>query len=157
MKEQILPALPIVGKLRLKSFDGKSLCSIDVVNKGRSSSQLEPFFQECFDKFYAYLSGKTTSLDIPLDFSHLTDFQKRVLKEMKKIPYGQVHSYKQIAIGMKSKGYQAIGSACGKNPFMLIYPCHRVIGSDNLGGFAHGPEMKQKLLKLEGAELSFNS
>lgn len=156
MKEQILPALPIVGKLRLKSFDGKSLCSIDVA-KGRSASQLDPFFQECYDKFHAFLSGETTSLDIPLDFSLLTDFQIRVLIEMKKIPYGKVHSYKEIATKMRSKAYQAIGSACGKNPFMLIYPCHRVIGSNNLGGFAHGLEMKQKLLKLEGIELTFNS
>lgn len=76
---------------------------------------------------------------------------------MKKIPYGKVHSYKEIATKMRSKAYQAIGSACGKNPFMLIYPCHRVIGSNNLGGFAHGLEMKQKLLKLEGIELTFNS
>lgn len=156
MKEQILPALPIVGKLRLTSLDGKSLCSIDVV-QGRSSSNLDPFFQECFDKFHAYLTGEATTLDIPLDISHLTDFQLRVLKEMRKIPYGKVHSYKQIAERMKSKGYQAIGSACGKNPFLLIYPCHRVIGSNNLGGFAHGLEMKQKLLKLEGTKLTFNS
>lgn len=149
MKEQILPPLPIVGKLRLKSRDGKTLCSIDVVS-GKSSALLDPFFQECFDKLQNFLSGKSKDLNIPIDLSVVTPFQLQVLKEMKKIPYGEVRSYKDLAIKMKSKGYQAIGSACGKNPLMLIYPCHRVVGSQNLGGFAHGLDMKKALLLLEG-------
>jgi O-6-methylguanine DNA methyltransferase len=150
MKEQILPPLPIVGKLRLKSRDGKTLASIDVVVTQKSSSKLDPFFQECFEKFHHFLLGKAKDLDIPIDLSALTPFQLMVLKEMKKIPYGEVKSYKDLAIKMKSKGYQAIGTACGKNPLMLIYPCHRVVGSKNLGGFAHGLVMKKALLKLEG-------
>lgn len=69
---------------------------------------------------------------------------------MKDIPHGQVATYKEIAEKLESKAYQAIGSACGKNPFLLIYPCHRVVGSNDIGGFAHGIPMKKELLKLEG-------
>lgn len=150
MKEQfvILPDLPIVGTLKLFSKDGFSLTSINVVNK-QNSSQLSPFFNSCYLELAKYLSGNSRNLKIKIDMSGLTNFQTNVLKEMKKIPYGQVASYKELAQGMNSKGYQAIGSACGKNPFFLIYPCHRVLGSKDLGGFAHGLEMKKKLLLLE--------
>ena len=153
MKEQlmtvILPELPIVGVLKLSSTDGKTICKIDVVKKQKAST-LSPFFTSCFEELSQYLSGKKQQLDLPLDFSGMGDFQKKVLKEMRKIPYGKVQSYKDLAMRMKTKGYQAIGSACGKNPFMLIYPCHRVVGSKDLGGFAHGPKMKKALLTLEG-------
>jgi len=70
---------------------------------------------------------------------------------MKAIPYGKTSTYKDLANKMNSKAFQAIGSACGRNPFMLIYPCHRVLGTGNLGGFAHGLKMKKQLLSLEGA------
>lgn len=148
MKEQILPELPIVGKLKLSTNDGRKLSGITVV-KGKSSAKLEPFFQQCYEEIKKFLNGETQKIDIPLDYSDLTPFQFRVLKEMEKIPYGKVATYKDLAKGLKTKGYQAIGTACGKNPFMLIYPCHRVLGSNDLGGFAHGLTMKKALLSLE--------
>ncbi len=154
MKEQItsavLPSLPIVGTLKLSTRDGESLCAIHVVKKQRAS-KLNPFFQSCFEELHAFLIGKKPEISIPLDTFGLSPFQMKVLNEMKKIPYGQVETYKDLAQRMKSKGFQAIGSACGKNPFMLIYPCHRVVGSSGPGGFAHGLKMKTELLKLEQA------
>ena len=48
---------------------------------------------------------------------------------------------------------QAVGQACKKNPVILIIPCHRVIASDGIGGFAYGSCMKNKLLNHEGIEL----
>lgn len=151
MKEQfvILPELPIVGFLKLGTRDEKSLSSINVV-KRQKPSELSLFFQNCFTEFDSFLSGESRVIKIKLDLSSLSEFQLCVLKEMKKIPYGKVASYKEIADKMNSKAYQAIGSACGRNPFLLIYPCHRVVGNNNLGGFAHGLEMKKSLLKLEG-------
>ncbi len=151
MKEQfaILPVLPIVGTLRLTSLDGKSLSSINVVKK-QKATVLSPFFKHCFDELQNYLAGKSQDFDIELDTTGLTEFHLKVLKEMKKIPFGTVASYKDLAMGLNSKGYQAIGTACGNNPFMLIYPCHRIVGSKDLGGFAHGLKMKQELLVLEG-------
>ncbi|MGE3610828.1 MAG: methylated-DNA--[protein]-cysteine S-methyltransferase [Bacteriovoracaceae bacterium] len=150
MKEQfaILPELPIVGTLRVKSLDGKTIASIEVV-KRQAPTLLNPFFKKCFTEFELFLKGKKKNIDIQLDHSSLTPFQARVLKEMKKIPYGEIQTYKDLALRMKTKGYQAIGSACGKNPFLLIYPCHRVVGSKDLGGFAHGLKMKKELLLLE--------
>lgn len=159
MKEQIksvvLPSLPIVGKLRLDSRDGKSICHM-TVDKGPVTKNLDPFFLECHEKLQDFLTGKTNKIQIKLDFSGLTDFQKEVLKAMKTIPYGKTATYKDLAVKMDSRAFQAIGSACGRNPFMLIYPCHRVLGSDNIGGFAHGLEMKVKLLNLENTDYSIS-
>jgi O-6-methylguanine DNA methyltransferase len=151
MKEQtaILPELPIVGTLKLTTRDGKSLSGIDVV-KARPPSELSAFFQMCLSELQGFLEGQRTHIQLPLDLSSVSLFQRRVLEAMKHIPYGSVASYKDLAEELNTKGYQAIGTACGKNPFLLIYPCHRVIGSHDLGGFAHGLEMKKALLRLEG-------
>ncbi len=147
----ILPSLPIVGTLRLTSRDGKTISHIDVV-EGRSKN-MNPFFDSCFEELKKYLEGKKRTLELPLDMKGITPFQAKVLKEMKKIPYGQVRSYGELAKALKSKAFQAIGGACGNNPFMLIYPCHRVVGTNGPGGFAHGLKMKAELLKLEGYSL----
>lgn len=152
MKEQtiILPILPIVGNLKLSSRDGKSLCHIDVVRKQKGHIPTG-FFKECFDEFESFLNARTRQINLPLDFSGLTPFHARLLRQMAQIPYGKLATYKDLAEAIKSKGFQAVGTACGKNPFMLLYPCHRVVGSKDLGGFAHGLLMKKKLLHLEGS------
>jgi O-6-methylguanine DNA methyltransferase len=151
MLTAILPSLPVVGILKLTSRDGKTISNIEVV-KGKSTG-MNPLFESCFVELKNYLDGKKTNLELPLDMKGLTTFQVKVLKEMKKIPYGEVRSYGELAKAMKSKAFQAIGNACGKNPFMLIYPCHRVVGTNGPGGFAHGLKMKSELLKLEGFRL----
>jgi O-6-methylguanine DNA methyltransferase len=148
LKSAVLPLLPIVGTLKLTSKDGSSLYSIEVVESQKADS-LDPFFQDCFEKLSKFLQGKTQDISIKLDHSSATPFQQEVLKAMKAIPFGKVATYKDLALKMNSRAYQAIGSACGKNPFLLIYPCHRVLGSNGLGGFAHGLEMKKALLNLE--------
>ena len=84
-----------------------------------------------------------------------TDFQKRVWKEIDKIPYGITVTYKEIAekIG-RPNASRAVANACGRNPSPLIRPCHRVIRSDgSIGGYSAsgGAKMKMKLLKKERA------
>lgn len=97
-----------------------------------------------------YLDGKRKKFTLPLDLRG-TDFQKKVWKELIKIPYGETRTYKDIANMIQvPKGYRAVGSALNKNPVPIIVPCHRVIGSNgSLVGFAGGLELKAKLLELE--------
>ena len=80
-----------------------------------------------------------------------TDFQKRVWQELLNIPYGQTRTYKEIAKSIgNEKAVRAVATAIGKNPLMIIIPCHRVIGSDGkLRGYAYGVGVKEKLLSLE--------
>ena len=82
-----------------------------------------------------------------------TEFQIRVWNELKKIPKGQTRTYKEIAklIG-KPTAARAVANACGKNPYPITIPCHRVIRSDGgLGGYSGegGVEKKKLLLKNE--------
>ena len=82
-----------------------------------------------------------------------TDFQVSVWKEIAKIPYGETRTYKDLAIAIgKPNSSRAVANACGKNPYPLIIPCHRVIRTDgNLGGYSGvgGLKTKKKLLEQE--------
>tara|TARA_B110000259_G_scaffold61113_1_gene72152 strand:+ start:68 stop:349 length:282 start_codon:yes stop_codon:yes gene_type:complete len=88
-----------------------------------------------------------------------TEFQLKVWNQIKKIPKGNVKTYKEIAeiIGRPNSA-RAVANACGKNPFLIKIPCHRVIRSDGgLGGYSGkgGVDMKKKLLMNEGC-MKFN-
>ena len=79
-----------------------------------------------------------------------TKFQLKVWKYLKTIPKGQVKTYKQVAIAIKSpKSARAVANACGKNPYAPKIPCHRVIRSDGgLGGYSGRGGIKTKLRLL---------
>ena len=87
-----------------------------------------------------------------------TDFQKRVWEAMDAIPYGATHTYGHLAATMRGAGIpasaQAIGGAVGRNPLLLIRPCHRVVAADGPGGYAAGAEAKAWLLAHEAATAS---
>lgn len=81
----------------------------------------------------------------------MTEFEKKVLKIVSKIPLGEVRSYKWVAekVG-KPRAYRAVANALAKNPYPLFIPCHRVVKSSNdSGGYSLGKTLKQKLIKLE--------
>ncbi len=101
-----------------------------------------------------YCSGENVALgSVPVDWSSLTAFQKKVLKAAAQIPYGSVDTYGGLArkIGIPC-GARAVGSALAQNPFPLFIPCHRIIrGDGSISGFsaAGGTGLKRRLLKME--------
>ena len=97
-----------------------------------------------------YFAGKRKEFDIPTRLEG-TEFQKRVREELRKIPYGKTVTYKDIAEAVGCpKGCRAVGLANNRNPISIIYPCHRVIGSNgSLTGYGGGLDVKEKLLELE--------
>ena len=77
--------------------------------------------------------------------------QKKIWKELQKIPYGETRSYGFIAKKLKTSP-RYVGNVCGQNKHLLIIPCHRVVCSDgSLGGFSGlgGIKLKNKLIKME--------
>ncbi len=79
-----------------------------------------------------------------------TRFQKRVWKELIKIPRGKTITYFELARRIGSpRACRAVGNACGKNPLPVAIPCHRVVAANGLGGFTGGLKKKIRLLKLE--------
>lgn len=83
-----------------------------------------------------------------------TDFQKRVWEAMDAIPYGATHTYGHLAATMRGAGIPASAQAVGRNPLLLIRPCHRVVAADGPGGYAAGAEAKAWLLAHEAATAS---
>jgi len=110
--------------------------------------------REAYLQLDEYLDGKRRDFNLPLE-PQGTDFQRHIWKVLCEIPYGETITYKELAEMIRNpKAIRAAGGANGKNPIYIIIPCHRVIGSNgNLTGYAGGLDMKEKLLKLEGAEL----
>jgi methylated-DNA-[protein]-cysteine S-methyltransferase len=98
-----------------------------------------------------YFAGTRRDFDLPLRM-HGTDFQKRVWRQLTKIPFGETWSYGQLAKRIENpNAFRAVGLANGRNPIAVIVPCHRVIGADgSLTGFGGGLPRKQWLLAHEG-------
>lgn len=109
--------------------------------------------RSAYSQLKSYLSGKRCDFDLPLD-PQGTPFQKQVWNASLEIPYGKTITYKVLAqMISKPKSVRAIGAANGKNPIYIVIPCHRIVGSNgSLTGYGGGLEMKENLLKLEGAE-----
>lgn len=100
-----------------------------------------------------YFEGRRTAFDIQVDVAFLPSFQQLVLRELARVPYGELTTYGALAgsIG-KPRAARAVGGALNRNPVPIILPCHRVVGSTgSLVGYAGGLERKQALLTLEGA------
>ena len=97
-----------------------------------------------------YFKRERREFDIPLNPKG-TNFQLSVWDALKKIPYGETRSYKQIAQTINNpNACRAVGMANNKNPIWIIIPCHRVIGaSGELTGYGGGLDMKQRLLDIE--------
>jgi methylated-DNA-[protein]-cysteine S-methyltransferase len=100
-----------------------------------------------------YFAARRRRFELPLDWTLVGPFGRRVLDAATAIPYGEVLSYAQVAAEAGSaRGSRAAGNALGANPIPIVVPCHRVLrGGGALGGYAGGLERKRYLLELEGA------
>lgn len=87
-----------------------------------------------------------------------TDFQKRVWEAMDAIPYGATRTYGHLTATLWDAGVpasaQAVGGAVGRNPLLLIRPCHRVVAATSPGGYAAGRDVKAWLFAHEEATAS---
>ncbi len=91
-------------------------------------------------------------------------FKQKIYHLTKKIPKGNVTTYKIIAEAAGTKAYRAVGNALNKNPNGILnckgknmVPCHRVVDSKgHLHGFAHGLKKKAELLRKEGIKVKDN-
>lgn len=103
----------------------------------------------------AYFAGEPVDFDLCLDM-HGTPFQRSVWRALLSIAPGTTRSYGEIAMSLgAASAVRAVGGAVGRNPFSVIVPCHRVVGSNgSLTGYAAGLDRKRALLELERALVS---
>lgn len=115
-------------------------------------SAASPFLTEVEAQVRAYLQGRLRLLDLPHILPEHPPFRYRLWREAQAIPYGTVLSYGGLAAHAGSpRAARAAGNAMSVNPLFLLVPCHRVIAAGNrLGGYGGRPELKMRLLRLEG-------
>ena len=102
-----------------------------------------------------YFEGKRHAFDLPIDVARLAEFNRRVLRELSRVPYGEVVTYGELAArSARPRAARAVGTVMNRNPLPIVLPCHRVVGANGkLVGYAGGLDRKEKLLRLEGAIL----
>ncbi len=110
--------------------------------------------ENLIQKVKEYYTGKKVDFtDYQLSLDSYTNFKKEILQTVKKIPYGEIRSYKEAAEAAGyPRAYRAVGSAMRNNPLPLVVPCHRVIKNDgSLGGFSGQKDnpLKKKMIDLE--------
>ncbi len=126
----------------LKNRMGARMLSQGDDRKHEFSRQINEFFQGTRKDFHLPISR--------LFLERGTAFQQMVWNELKKIPFGETRTYGTMArlLG-RPRSSRAVGQACGANPLVLIIPCHRVIATRGLGGFAGGTAIKHYLIEFE--------
>lgn len=103
-----------------------------------------------FGQITEYLEGRRREFDFPCRLRG-TEFQQKVWRALRAIPYGETRTYGEIAAAVGNpKAARAVGMANHQNPVLIAVPCHRVIGADgSLVGYGSGLDMKEALLRLE--------
>ena len=152
-----MPSLSIpspVGPLTIEEQDDK-IVAISWSN-GASRGNGSPLLDEAARQLAAYFEGRLSHFDLPLAPAG-SPFEKRVWVAMQQIPYGETRSYGDLAT-MVGSAPRPVGRACGHNPIPIVIPCHRVLRSGGvIGNYGGGPEMKARLLALEGAKVAGTS
>ncbi len=121
-------------------------------------SSVPTWIRKLATRLQSYAAGHEEKFDdVPLDLTHLSAFQNRVVRSCRKIGRGNVRTYGELATTAGSPGAaRAVGNVMAQNRYPIIVPCHRVVGSGGcLGGFSarDGISMKRRMLDMEGAQL----
>jgi len=108
------------------------------------------------ERFVRFFAGERDGfLDVEIDLDEATPFQRAVAEALRRIPYGEVVTYGELAALAGHPGaHRAVGSFCAHNRFAIVVPCHRVVAADGIGPYGSlGADYKRRLLALEGASL----
>jgi AraC family transcriptional regulator, regulatory protein of adaptative response / methylated-DNA-[protein]-cysteine methyltransferase len=116
------------------------------------SKPYHPDFQKWVEALNGFLAGTQPHLVLPLDIQ-ATVFQIRVWYYLQTIPYGEVQSYGEVAVGIGNpNATRAVARACAANTVALVIPCHRFIrATGELGGYRWGLARKRTLIDRERA------
>ena len=139
-----------LGSLLLQG-DADGIQKLSVVEDPQDpSAEIPAELQSAAQQIHEYFQGQRSIFDLKLN-PQGTSFQKQVWTQLAEIPFGKTATYMDMAKRLGDpKSIRAAASANGKNPIMIIIPCHRVIGSDgSLTGYAGGLWRKKWLLEHE--------
>jgi methylated-DNA-[protein]-cysteine S-methyltransferase len=138
-----------VGELWL---EGETLLYHELPTRGGSPVGGHPLG----DRMRSYFAGSRDRFDdVGLDLDGYTAFQLAVVEALRRVPWGEVVTYAELAaLAGYPNAQRAAGTVCAENRFPLVVPCHRVVSASGIGGYgASGVEVKRRLLELEGVSL----
>jgi len=148
-----------VGWIRITAKP-EGICSLIFSEPKNENPTPGGILSDCLTQLGNYFDGSLKVFDLPLAPAG-SPFQLQVWKELVKIPYGQVITYRDLANRLHGPTYtRIVGQANSKNPVSILIPCHRVVGMNGaLTGYAGGLWRKKFLLDLEqkGNHAGFNS
>lgn len=138
-----------IGLIELQAVQGE-LLSLNFQEVKRYPEEEIPVLSAAKTQLDEYFEGERKEFKLPLRIEG-TDFQENVWRQLRKIPYGDTFSYKEVAAAIgNDKAYRAVGNANNKNNIPIIIPCHRVTTSDGkTGGYGAGIWRKKWLLQHE--------
>lgn len=144
-----------IGILRVNA-DERKLRGIALVEKTQEDHP-NAITKKAVLELEEYFSGKRECFCVAA-LPHGTPFQLSVWSALSQVPYGKVVTYSQLAAAIgKPTACRAVANAVGKNPLLILLPCHRVVASNGLGGFSAGLSAKRRLLTLEGVKITEKS
>jgi methylated-DNA-[protein]-cysteine S-methyltransferase len=146
MKQKFNAIIPSpVGKLGIRVSRNK-ITGIEFLGDGfKPFVQDDAFVREVIEQLDHYFDDASWKFTLPVS-AEGTDFQRRVWTRMRRIPAGKITRYGTIANQLDSSP-RAVGGACRANPIPIITPCHRVVSSTGIGGFAGKTKGKKIRIK----------
>jgi methylated-DNA-[protein]-cysteine S-methyltransferase len=123
------------------------------VKRRRASNSEAQEASRLIHRFQSYFEGELASFDdVPVEVEDWTPFQLDVLAALRRVPFGEVVSYGELArLAGHPRAQRAAGTFCAGNRFPIVVPCHRVVAADGLGSYGSlGLDYKRRLLELEG-------
>jgi methylated-DNA-[protein]-cysteine S-methyltransferase len=121
--------------------------------RARGGDACAPKADHLIHRIQGYFAGDRVSFDdVELELDGWTPFQLAVLRALRRVRYGEVVSYSDLArLAGYPRAQRAAGTFCARNRFGLVVPCHRVVGAEGLGSYGSlGLDYKRRLLALEG-------
>lgn len=153
---------PLGDLLLVANASGDALCGVYVVQQkyfpmAAAQWQLSPrlpLFRKATAQLRDYFAGARTTFDLSLA-PEGTAFQQDVWAKIRAVPFGETITYAELARRCgRPRAIRAAGAATGRNPLMIVVPCHRIMGSGGaLTGYAGGLDRKRALLELESPDL----
>jgi methylated-DNA-[protein]-cysteine S-methyltransferase len=121
--------------------------------RGSGGDRAVPEAGQLIHRIRRYFAGDRVSFeDVRLELDGWTPFQLAILRALRRVSYGEVVSYSDLArLAGYPRAQRAAGTFCARNRFGLVVPCHRVVAADDIGSYGSlGLEYKRRLLALEG-------
>lgn len=132
------------------TIEDEFLTELTLAKSLPTSKEYSELALDIFTQLEEYFEGRRTEFKVKTKIQYSYKNQELFTQILKEIPYSQKLTYSQMAQKLGNKNLSRnIGFLCGKNPILIIIPCHRIVDTNGIGGYSAGVNIKPHLLELE--------